>query len=140
MKVHHVAFLLALMLAVAGCAKDRAAQLVGEWSGAGATLQLREDKTFELTSSMAAGQAVTGSWALAESTVMLSPVDFGGRSAEEAIADLDKLPEAFKDMASGMREIIEGISLQVAEDNKTMTTTLTVAGQPQAMEFVKQGS
>ncbi len=133
-------FIFAVIIAalfVGGCKGSRESQLVGTWkaSQSGASLDLKEDKTFALG---AVGSQTIGKWSLEGSNISLKPDTFGGKTKAEAIKEIDELVKknpAAAATAGAVKQTLEGMTMVVTEDNKK--GSIDIAGGQMKIDFVK---
>jgi hypothetical protein len=124
-----------LFLLLAGCAKSRESMLVGDWTGSGTSLSLKEDKTFSL--GLPANGNATGTWALNANNVHLTPKMIGGKTqaeAKKAFEEQIKANPRLKAFAGPIQKLLDGFDLAVTEDNKTMSASF---GEGQDLSFTK---
>jgi hypothetical protein len=132
MKTVFITLLLVGLFIVSGCRPSREQQLIGHWTSSLFTGELRQDKSFTMTSPFV---TLTGTWELqdAQNQVIFRP------DSETAyrLENLEKDQPMLKQIAPGLvEEVKSGLNMSLSEDNKMMTTSL--AGQ--TIEMQKQES
>lgn len=115
-----------------GC-KNRANDLVGDWTSSGQTITLKADKTW---STVQGPMTLGGTYAFEDPTVKFT---FGQDSIKHIQEMIDKNP-AITAAAGGSAKIKEAMSAltkpfdgKLSEDGKTLTVTNPGTGQPSTL-------